>query len=143
MWHKMLELKFKQILFVSLIFLIIGTTLNHELINVHARRPFQSNLGNWTTIYTFKGSDDLVTDNFDVPTNYWRVKYRVMTLTEWPEYMNFDIYVYSGTGKYIDMYDWDSTGTWFLYFDEEPGEFYIEIDANNIYYWKAEVQILE
>ena len=60
-----------------------------------------------------------------------------------PRALNFDIYVYSGTGKYIDMYEWDSTGTWFLYFEEEPGEFYIEIDANNIYYWKAEVQILE
>ncbi|MCW3975580.1 MAG: hypothetical protein NWE86_04985 [Candidatus Bathyarchaeota archaeon] len=134
-----------KIFYIVLIFLIISIGINNGVTNTYARLPFDSNLGNWKTIHSFKGSRDAVTEKFMVTENYWRVKYTVRSLTEWqgPRALNFDIYVYSGTGKYIDMYDWDSTGTWFLYFEEEPGEFYVEIDANNIYYWKAEIQILE
>lgn len=117
--------------------------INYGVVSVDARVSFDTNLGNWKTIHSFTGSRDAVTEKFIVAENYWRVKYTVRAITEWPEYINFDIYLYDGNSRYIDMYDWDSIGTWFLYFEEEPGEFYAEVDVSNIYYWKVEVQILE
>ena len=86
---------------------------------------------------------EVKTENFNVPSDHWRVKFSVMVLDEWPERNNFDIYVYPATGyNYVGMYDWDSSGTWFLYL-EGQGEYYIEIDAYNLWRWKAEVQVLD
>jgi hypothetical protein len=97
--------------------------------------------GGWKTVKTLIGSGDRDSEDFMVPTNYWRIMYTVVAQTE--QYAGFSVYVYSAgmaTG-YVANVNFDKSGTEASYVNAGPGDFWIHVRAANLRSWMIEVQI--
>ncbi len=92
--------------------------------------------GKWSTIATFQGSGVKTTEQFYVPTDYWRLKYTVQAETE--EYAHFSIWIKPAL---LEMISFHQSGTDISYIYEGPGYFHLEINAANLKSWTIEVQI--
>jgi len=97
--------------------------------------------GEWKTTYTFTGSEAKDTEDFNVPTNYWRVVYTVKAESE--QYAAFYLYVYpSGeTAGYVAHVALMKSGSDVSYVRAGPGNFYLKVLAANLNSWTIEVQI--
>jgi hypothetical protein len=95
----------------------------------------------WKTIKTFTGSSYKDTEDFTVPTDYWRIVYTIRAESE--EYAAFSAYIYpSGeTAIYVTSVSFDKSGTDASYIREGPGDFWIKVLAANLRSWTIEVQI--
>ena len=97
--------------------------------------------GEWKTIETFTGSADRDTEDFNVPTNYWRIVYTIEAENE--QYAGFYFFVYpSGeTKSYVASVIGFKSGTDTTYVRAGPGDFWIKVLAANLRSWTIEVQI--
>ena len=103
--------------------------------------------GEWKTIKTFTGSAptgkraiDQKTEDFTVPTNYWRTVYTIKAQNE--QYASFSAYIYpSGeTVKNVAKVDFYKSGTDTSYVRAGPGDFWISVLAANLSSWTIEIQ---
>jgi hypothetical protein len=94
----------------------------------------------WVTIRIFTGSGDLDTEDFNVPTGYWRIVYTTQALDE--RFAVFSAYIYpSGEiTRYITHVDFDKSGTDTGYVRAGPGSFWIRVLAANLSSWTIQVQ---
>lgn len=103
-----------------------------------------SGAGQWKTIETFAGSSDKDTEDFNVPTNYWRLAYTI-TAQPYQQFVGFSAVIYPG-GKIsgsVASVNLDKSGTDTGYVRAGPGSFWISIVAVNLSSWTIEVQIQE
>jgi hypothetical protein len=96
--------------------------------------------GEWKTIKTFTGSDYRDTEDFNVPTNYWRIVYTTVAKNE--QYAGFSVFIFpSGeTKSYVAMVNFDKSGTDTTYVRAGPGDFWIKVGAANLKSWTIEIQ---
>jgi hypothetical protein len=97
--------------------------------------------GGWKMVKTLIESWDKDSENFMVPTNYWRIVYTVVAQTE--QYAGFSVYIYSG-GKatgYVAHVNFDKFGTEVSYVHAGPGDFWIHVGGADLRSWMIEVQI--
>ena len=95
----------------------------------------------WATIATFSGSASKDSEDFNVPTSYWRVVYTVNAENE--QYGAFHVLVYpSGeTVSYVASVNLNGSGTDTSYIRADPGGFWFKVLAANLVSWTIEVQI--
>lgn len=93
----------------------------------------------WKTTKTLTGSASKDTEDFTVPTNYWRIVYTITTDSQFPV---FSIFVYpSGeTKNFVAFMDLRKPGTDTSYVRAGPGDFWIHVAAANLKSWTIEVQ---
>jgi hypothetical protein len=88
-----------------------------------------------------KSEGEQDTEDFNVPTNYWRIVYT--TVAENEQYAGFSAFVYpSGeTAGYVAQVTFNKSGTETSYVRAGPGDFWISVLAANLRSWTIEVQI--
>ncbi len=96
--------------------------------------------GEWKTIKTLTGSANKDTEDFTVPTNYWRIAYTIKAENE--QYALFSVFVYpSGeTAKYVAFVTLNKSGTDTSYIRAGPGDFWIHVITANLNSWTVEIQ---
>jgi len=94
----------------------------------------------WKTIKTFTGSDNRDTEDFNVPTNYWRIVYTIEAESE--QFAGFYAFVcLSGKDDSVASVSLNKSGTETSYIRAGPGDFWIKVLAANLKSWTIEVQI--
>ena len=98
--------------------------------------------GEWKTIATLAGSGDKDTEDFNVPTNYWRIVYTISQEYS-GGYTYFRAYIHrSGeAGDSVASVELGKSGTETSYIREGPGDFWIKVVSGNVDSWTIEVQI--
>lgn len=94
----------------------------------------------WKTIKTFTGSADKATEDFNVPTNYWRIVYTINAENE--QFAGFYAFVcLSGKDDSVASVNLNKSGTETSYIRAGPGDFWVKVLAANLKSWTIEVQI--
>ena len=96
--------------------------------------------GEWKTIKTLTGTGDKDTEDFTVPTYYWRITYTIKTESNYPRF-SASIYPKGETTSYVAHVDFNKAGTDTSYVRAGPGDFWIHVLAANLSSWTIEVQI--
>ncbi len=96
--------------------------------------------GQWRMIKTFTGSADKDTEDFNVPTSYWRIVYTVVPQNE-QSIFAFFVYPSGKTQGFVASVSFVKSGTDTSYIRAGPGGFWIKVLAANLSSWTIEVQI--
>lgn len=90
----------------------------------------------------FSGKTDKTTESFYIPSSEWRIKWEY----EGSEYANFHFFVYEKeTGDMITSVDGGegASGSDITYIYVGGGEYYIEVSAYELEYWKIIIEVLK
>jgi hypothetical protein len=95
--------------------------------------------GEWKTIKTLTGTGDKDTEDFTVPSSYWRIVYTITTDSDYPAFYAY-IYPAGETTGYVAHVSFDKAGTDTSYVRAGPRDFWIHVLAANLSSWTIEVQ---
>jgi hypothetical protein len=100
-----------------------------------------SQSGQWKTILTLAGTSYKDTQNFQVPTNYWRILVTIQLQGEGTG-MGFVVSINQegSSSSYVSEMSLTQPGTETSYVHAGPGTFWFSIQAANVN-WTIEVQI--
>jgi hypothetical protein len=92
----------------------------------------------WTTVLTFEGTNDTITEDFNVSVLSWRINYTVEA-GQSPLFLFF-LYRAGEKTAYKEMVKYHQSGTEVVYIKGIPGDFYLRIEAANVK-WTIEIQV--
>jgi DNA/RNA endonuclease G (NUC1) len=80
------------------------------------------------------------TEDFTVPTNYWRIVYTTNAENEQYALFSFFVYPSGETKSFVASVTFVKSGTDTTYARAGPGDFWIKVLAANLRTWTIEVQ---